>query len=314
MHVVQDELEITICFDAVRRLEPTAILEIGSLQGGTLAFWLRAGARHVVSIDMDHGQLKRDELEKIRAPGQTLHLVEGRSDRPETIARLDALMQAIGVARFDVAYIDGAHHYEGVKLDFGTCLPRTSKAIILNDPVLTDVRTFVDELARASHGWSTALVVNPNRRLPSIPGAYAGASDYVAETGAGNFIVLLDPRYRDVIEDVRTRAARELAPRDPDFEPTRTYFHRRGLSQSPEYAAYWRGLYPRWDAFSRFLFRDAWTLYERSKVEQEAGQLEASLRLARQAAGARARWKYHLLKRAALAATGGAIRKVVRRD
>ena len=310
MQVVQDEVEITICFEAVKRLAPTAILEIGSLQGGTLAFWLKTGARHVVSIDMDHSPLHRDELERIKAPGQALHLVEGRSDRPETIARLDALMKAIGVARFDVTYIDGAHHYEGVKLDFATCLPRTSKAIIFNDPVLDEVRIFMDELSRASHGWTTALVVNPNRSLPSVPGAYARPSDFVAETGAGNFIVMLDPRYGDVMEYVRERTARELAPLDPAFEPTRVYFHRRGMTQSPEYAAYWNGLYPRWGAFARFVLKDAWTLYERSKEEQQAGRLEASLRSARQAVRARARWKYHLLKRFVLAASGGALRRV----
>lgn len=312
MQVIQDELEITICFEAVKRLDPVAILEIGSAQGGTLAFWLKTGARHVVSIDVDHSQLHCEELERIRAPGQDLHLVEGGSDRPETIQRLDALMEAIGVTRFDVAYIDGAHHYAGVKLDFATCLPRTSKAIILNDPVLNEVRVFVDELSRASHGWTTAFVVNPNRSLPSVPGAYARPSDYVAETGAGNFIVMLDPRYGDVMDYVRDRTARELTPLDPAFEPTRTYFHRRGLTQSPEYAAYWNGLYPRWSAFSRFVLKDAWMLYERSKEEQQAGRLEASLRSARQATRARARWKYHLLKRLALAASGGALRRVVR--
>jgi predicted O-methyltransferase YrrM len=314
MQIVQDEREITICVEAVKRLAPTAILEIGSFQGGTLGLWLQTGARHVVSIDVDHSQLHREELERIKVPGQALHLVEGRSGHPETIERLDALMKAIGVARFDVAYIDGAHHYEGVKLDFATCLPRTSKAIILNDPVLNDVRVFVDELSRAHHGWDTALVVNPNRSLPSVPGAYHGTSDYVAETGAGNFIVMLDPRHRDVMDDVRDRVARELAPLDPAFEPTRLYFHRRGLAHSPEYAAYWNGLYPRWGAATRLLFKDAWSLYERSREEQRVGHLEASLRSARQAARARAQWKYHLLKRIVLAVSGGALRRVVRGD
>lgn len=312
MQIVQDELEITICVEAMKRLAPTAIVEIGSLWGGTLGLWLKTGARHVVSIDMDHSQLHREALERITAPGQELHLVEGRSDRPETIERLDALMRTIGVARFDVAYIDGAHHYEGVKLDFATCLPRTSKAIILNDPVLNDVRVFVDELARSHHGWDTALVVNPNRSLPSVPGGYHRSSGYVAETGAGNFIVMLDPRHRDVMDDVRARIARELAPLDPAFEPTRLYFHQRGLAQSPEYAAYWNGLYPSWGASARLLFGDAWILYERSREEQRAGHLEASLRSARQAAHARARWKYHLLKRLVLAASGGVVRRLVR--
>jgi len=201
-----------------------------------------------------------------------------------------------------------------VKLDFATCLPRTSKAIIFNDPVLNEVRTFVDELARAQSGWETVLVVNPNRGLPSVPGRYAGASDYVAETGAGNFIVLLDPGYADVVDDVRKRVAAELVPADPAFEPTRSYFHRRGLTGSPEYAAYWNGLRPTWGPMARFLFRDAWAFYERSRTEERAGHLEASLRAARQARAARAAWKYHLLKRCALAATGGKVRRLVRRS
>jgi hypothetical protein len=259
----------------------------------------------VVSIDVDHGQLHREELERIKAPGQELHLVEGRSDSPGTIRRLDALMTAIGVSRFDIAYIDGAHHYAGVKLDFATCLPRTSTAIILNDPVLNDVGIFVDELSRAHHEWPSVLVVNPNRRLPCVRTCH---HEYAAETGGGNFIVLLDPRYRHVLDDVRRRVAQELAPRDPAFAPTRVYFHRRGMAQSSEYAAYWSGLYPRWGAFARFVFNDAWRLYERSRQEQEAGDLEASLRSARLAARARAQWRRHLLKRLVIAAAGGALR------
>jgi hypothetical protein len=313
MQIVQDEREITICVDAVRRLAPAAILEIGSLYGGTLGLWLGTGARHVVSVDLDHSQLRRDELARLTGPGQSLHLVQGPSDDPETIARLDALMRSIGVTQFDVAYIDGAHHYAGVKLDFATCLPRTSKAIIFNDPVLDEVGTFVAELTRTQPGWATALVVNPNRGMPSVPGRYAGTSNYVAETGAGNFIVMLDPRHADVIADVRAHVAAELAPTDPAFEPTRAYFHRRGLTGSPEYAAYWNGLYPAWGRLARFLFRDAWMLYERSRSEQQAGRLEASLRAARLARAARERWKYHVLKRCVLTATGGAVRKLVRK-
>jgi hypothetical protein len=312
MDVIQDELEITICFEAVKRLAPLAIVEIGSAKGGTLAFWLKTGARHVVSIDVDHSPLRLDELERMRAPGQELHLIEGASNRPATIQRLDALMKTIGVSRFDVAYVDGAHHYEGVKLDFATCLPRTAKAIIFNDPLLEDVGIFIEELSRANHDWATAVVVNPNRRLPSVPGAPAYTSPYMVETGGGNVIVLLDPRYGDVLDYVRNRVSRELTPIDPAFEPTRVYFHQRGMTQSPQYAAYWTGLYPSWGPVPRFVFKDAWSLYDRSKEEQRAGRLEAALRFARQADRARARWKYHLLKRLALAAAGGTLRRLVR--
>jgi precorrin-6B methylase 2 len=249
MQVLQDELEIHICFDAVKTLEPFSILEIGSANGGTLAFWLRTGAAHVVSIDADHSRLEWSELNAATKPGQQLHLVTGRSEDPSTIERLDRVMNANGIGRFDVAFIDGGHDYRSVKLDFMTCLARTAKVIILNDSTFAEVRMFLDELARVSSGWQMVSVVNPNRRLPCA-GPHTCGSDFLVETGGGNCVVVLDPRHSSVLDYTRSRVEKELKPMDDDFEPTRRYFHERGLKGSPAYAAYWAGRDPGWERVS----------------------------------------------------------------
>ena len=65
MKILQDEREIDICREVVRRLQPRAILEIGSASGGTLWEWLKLGIPHVVSVDVNHDQLNRTELEAV---------------------------------------------------------------------------------------------------------------------------------------------------------------------------------------------------------------------------------------------------------
>jgi len=275
MQILQDELEISITAEAVRRLNPYAILEIGSANGGTLVRWLRAGATHVVSLDADHSKLEWSELEEAKGDHQTIHLVTGRSEDPDTIRRLDWTMEKSGIEAFDVAYIDGGHSYMWVKCDFATCLPRVSKAVILNDPVMVDVGLFVSEILRTHYGAQAVTIVNPNRRLPCA-GVHTCNSDYLAETGGGNCFVLLDSQFNDVLELVRTRVKSELVPRDENFEPTRSYFHQRGLAESPEYAKYWSNLYPQYGRFHSWLYADAVRLYQDSYNEQKRGRIEES--------------------------------------
>ena len=296
MKMLQDELEIGICSETVRRLQPKAVLEIGSEKGGTLSVWLKLGVPHVVSLDVNHSQLDRQGLEAVRAPHQTLTLITGDSRQPETIARLDATMKELGIEQFDMSYIDGAHDYLSVKADFATCLTRTSALVIVNDPVLLQVGQFLDELTRARHTtWKWLNVINPNRRLPSA-GTHTCGSDYLAETGGGNFLLFVSDRVDAAYQYARDRVARELVPSDPAFQPTRSYFHQRGIRESPEYAAYWSGLYPAWGLKGHWRFGEAVSWYRRSYEEQMRGEIEQSLRLARIAERARRRWIVSFLK------------------
>ena len=298
MKILQDELEISITAEAVRRLKPYAIFEIGSANGGTVARWLRAGATHVVSLDADHSKLEWSELEQVKSDDQHIHLITGRSEDPDTIRRLDQTMEKINVERFDVAYIDGGHSYMWVKCDFVTCLPRVSKAIILNDPVMVDVGVFVSEILRTQYGAQAVSIVNPNRRLPCA-GQHTCDSDYLAETGGGNCFVLLDSQFNDVLDFIRTRVENELVPKEKHFEPTRSYFHQRGLAESPEYEQYWSNLYPQYGRFHRWLYADAMRLYRESYSEQMRGRIEESLHLIKQAKRMQRRWHYDLIKRLA---------------
>ena len=290
MVIIQDEREIEICRDVVAQLKAQAILEIGSASGGTLSEWLKAGARHLVSIDMDHGQLDRAALERLAGPGQSLHLITGDSGDPRTILRLDELMRQLGIGAFDAAYIDGGHSYEMVKRDFATCLPRTSTLLMFNDPVLVEVGQFIDELRRSAHPqWRFVTVINPNRRLPCA-GEHTCGSAYIGETGCGNVLLFLTAQTRDIAVSVEDRVRRELAPQDPTFQPTRAYFHQRGLAQSPAYAAYWAGLYPGWGLKGHRVFRESAAWYRRSYEEQMNGRLELSLALVKKAERSRRLW------------------------
>jgi len=298
MQIIQDELEISITAEAVRRLKPYAIFEIGSANGGTIACWLRAGATHVVSLDHDHSKLEWSALEQVKGRDQHIHLVTGRSEDPDTIRDLDQTMKKINVEKFDVAYIDGGHSYMWVKCDFATCLPRVSKAIVLNDPVIVDVGLFVSEILRTQYGAQAVSIVNPNRRLP-CGGQHTCGSDYLAETGGGNCFVLLDSQFNDVLDFVRTQVEDKLSPKEKDFEPTRSYFHQRGLALSPEYEKYWSNLYPQYGRFYRWLYADAMQLYRESYAEQKRGRIEESLYLIKQAKRVERRWHYDLMKRIA---------------
>jgi len=298
--VIQDELEFSICLDAVRRLKPSAILEIGSASGGTLALWLETGVRHLVSVDVSRASLKWDDLQKKASADQEIHLVTGSSLVAETVQRLDAVMDAAGIKKFDVAFIDGAHTYQAVKIDLATCLPRTSRLIILNDPVLFEVGQVCNEITRADPPWRMINVINPNRRLPCAS-AHTCGSSYLGETGVGNVLMFLGGGQDEdeSFNHVARRVEEELSPEDPSFEPTRTWFHQRGLSQSPEYAAYWKGLFPENLDEDSVLFRDEIRLFRIARDLQQVGKLEESLSCIRRAKRARKDWALLLLKRIA---------------
>lgn len=105
----------------VAEQKPRSVLEIGTLNGGTLRAWCECAAEDatIVSLDLPGGRwgggYPEDAEPRLRSyarEGQTLELIRGDSHDPESYARV-ALF-----APFDFAFIDGDHTYEGVKQDF----------------------------------------------------------------------------------------------------------------------------------------------------------------------------------------------------
>lgn len=100
------------------------ILEIGTCQGGTLRKLMQVADPEAVfvSIDMPNGvfggewgQPPEEEMQGWRLPGQTLHIIRADSHTDETRRKV---MEILDGRKFDFAFIDGDHTFEGVKLDY----------------------------------------------------------------------------------------------------------------------------------------------------------------------------------------------------
>ncbi len=119
--------EIETVYPLVKALKPRRILEIGSLYGGTLVYWLKCLTKgddtNVVAIDPEIDKV-RDYLSDPR-----LVLVNSSSHNES------AINKALSYAPFDALFIDGDHSYEGAKRDFDTYgdMVREGGLILLHD-------------------------------------------------------------------------------------------------------------------------------------------------------------------------------------
>jgi cephalosporin hydroxylase len=92
-----------------------AVCEIGTEYGGTNLLLGHALPRVELLIGVDLWVKHAPHLQAFRPPNQELHLVNGSSYDPRTVARLASLLNG---RLLDVLFIDGDHRYEGVKQDF----------------------------------------------------------------------------------------------------------------------------------------------------------------------------------------------------
>lgn len=108
---------------------PTCVMEIGTLNGGTLFTFCRLAAGHacVISLDLPGGSFgggypawKEKLYRAFALPGQQLHLIRANSHDPDTLAKIHQLLNG---RQLDFLLIDGDHTYEGVKQDFDMYAP-----------------------------------------------------------------------------------------------------------------------------------------------------------------------------------------------
>jgi predicted O-methyltransferase YrrM len=108
----------------VRERHPRTVVEIGSLNGGTLFAWCQVAHPEalIVSIDLPRGLFgggysRRDarRFRKYALPGQVLHTLRRDSHDPKTIRRVEGLLDDRSI---DFLLIDGDHAYDGVKRDW----------------------------------------------------------------------------------------------------------------------------------------------------------------------------------------------------
>jgi len=118
------------------------VLEIGTYRGVTAAY-MASFVESVDTVDLKHGKLERgyqifDRARLWRALGTdnvTLHLVASNEEK-------EALIKSL---KFDFAFVDGDHSYEGVKDDFR--LVSRCGAVLFHDCAPgSDVARFVGTL------------------------------------------------------------------------------------------------------------------------------------------------------------------------
>lgn len=116
------ELAALIGVLSTRRLG--AVLEIGTLAGGTLHVWCQLASEDatIVSVDLPGGPFgggydvsEIPRLQALAKPGQRLHLVRRDSHDPSTRALVEDLLAG---RMLDFLFIDGDHTYDGVRSDF----------------------------------------------------------------------------------------------------------------------------------------------------------------------------------------------------
>lgn len=120
----QDAYEFMSLLQKVQQLKPKVVVEIGTMNGGTLFMYTRVAADDatLISIDLPHGihgggyPIHRSSLyRRFARPGQNIQLMRADSHLSAT---LDALKKALDGKAIDFLFIDGDHTYEGVRQDY----------------------------------------------------------------------------------------------------------------------------------------------------------------------------------------------------
>lgn len=107
--------EIEAALEAISRIGPGRVGEIGTANCGTTYLLSQVPGTVELTVGLDLYIMNGAYLQWLRRPGQRFHLLNGPSQAPSTVKRVE---QILGGELFDVLLIDGDHRYEGVKQDF----------------------------------------------------------------------------------------------------------------------------------------------------------------------------------------------------
>jgi len=130
VEVYQSHYELEHLLERYVAISPRRVLEIGSLFGGTLWYWMYYAmpGGHFVSVDLPvppEDERRARQLEGhnglwaswAHERGHTLTVIAGRSQDQTVIAQVQSY------APYDFVFIDGDHLYESVSQDFANFAP-----------------------------------------------------------------------------------------------------------------------------------------------------------------------------------------------
>ncbi|MDW7774239.1 MAG: class I SAM-dependent methyltransferase [Desulfobulbaceae bacterium] len=109
--------EITALAEAVRKLQPKIIVEIGTASGGTLLIWSSIASEKVISCDLQDMTVRKELFEALPPPRSKCRVVllSGDSHDPSLVQRME---EELAGRKADFLFIDGDHTEAGVTADF----------------------------------------------------------------------------------------------------------------------------------------------------------------------------------------------------
>jgi len=124
---IQIRFELVQLLEIVQRQKPKALMEIGTMLGGTLLLFCRVADPDalILSIDLPPARFGYPDwrvplYRAFAKQNQKIHLIRADSHAEETPERARGIL---GGRELDFLFIDGDHAYQGVKRDFEMYAP-----------------------------------------------------------------------------------------------------------------------------------------------------------------------------------------------
>lgn len=133
-----DELKVLSLL--LEELQPRTVLEIGSLYGGTLWWWIQMCPEDTKFISVEPAPTGSNWESWLRG-NQQLFVIRGKSQERETIERVKGILNG---ENLDFLFIDGWHLMPAPKLDYENYSPLVKRGII----ALHDTENPKDEHAK----------------------------------------------------------------------------------------------------------------------------------------------------------------------
>jgi predicted O-methyltransferase YrrM len=113
--LTQHRTEILGLLEYVGSTKPRYVCEIGTYRGGTNLLIAQAIPTVRIMVGLDLYVQQKSKLNFFCHDDRKLHYVNGSSYDPTTVQKVLSLL---GGKQLDFLFIDGDHHYEGLKRDF----------------------------------------------------------------------------------------------------------------------------------------------------------------------------------------------------